>query len=53
MPTIKVRIELEFTTDKHPETGGTYKDDATVKESIYSYLEELIADGSLSYEIIE
>lgn len=53
MPTIKVRIELEFTTDEHPETGGTYTDDDTLKESVYSYLEELMEDGSLHYEVIE
>ena len=53
MSTIKVRIELEFTTEDHPETGGTYEDDSTLKESVYSYLQELMDDDSLSYEVIE
>ena len=51
--TVKVRIELEFTTEEHPETGGVFTDEATLKESVYSYLEELIADDSLSFEIIK
>ena len=52
MATVKVRIELELTTEEHPETGGTYEDDSTLRESVYSYLEELIEDNSLHYEII-
>ena len=41
----RVTIELEF--------EGTELDEAALRESVYAYLEELIADESLDYTVEE
>jgi hypothetical protein len=54
MATVRVTIDLEITTDPHPDTGApveSLEDTEEVKRTVYLYLQELMDDDSLSYTV--
>ena len=51
---MKVVIELDLSEDSEPDVGATISgaSEDAIREAVYCYLEELIADDSLDYTVI-